>query len=465
MLPLNRFVKTFTIFLAAVLAGTLVHLQSGGASADETVLRSAGPDRVATAVAASRDHRDGATDALIANAWTFPDALSATALAANLDAPLLLTESEELPEAVTAELERLDVDTVWVLGGPSVISWEVQAELMDAGYAVERIAGETRYETARALALEVGPSASGEVVVSLGHHPDPQRAWPDAVAAGALGASPDRLPMLLTAHDHLPAPTREGIAELDPERVLLVGGEAAVEAQVEEAIEALGYPVERIAGASRWDTSVALAESATARSGVDEQPVVFAAGSTFADALAAGALAGNLGAPLVLVPPTELVEPIDAFLREHADRWTEGVLVGGPAAANDFVAESLHAALNDQPAPEPEPEAEHAGDDGERVVETFEGEASWYGARFHGNQTASGERFDMDDHTAAHRTLPFGTRVRVTNTRNGEQVLVRVNDRGPYSGQRVIDLSRAAAEDIGMVSSGTAWVRGEVLED
>lgn len=91
------------------------------------------------------------------------------------------------------------------------------------------------------------------------------------------------------------------------------------------------------------------------------------------------------------------------------------------------------------------------------------GRASWYGRRFHGRRTASGERFNASSHTAAHRSLPFGTRVRVTNLRNGRSVVVRINDRGPYSRGRIIDLSRAAAEAIGMLRTGTAPVRVEVI--
>lgn len=82
------------------------------------------------------------------------------------------------------------------------------------------------------------------------------------------------------------------------------------------------------------------------------------------------------------------------------------------------------------------------------------GVASWYGRQFHGRLTANGERYNMNALTAAHRSLPFGTQVCVRSLVNGKEVLVRINDRGPYSGRRIIDLSRAAAERLGMVSLG-----------
>ncbi len=92
------------------------------------------------------------------------------------------------------------------------------------------------------------------------------------------------------------------------------------------------------------------------------------------------------------------------------------------------------------------------------------GMASWYGPGFHGNRAASGEVFDQNEMTAAHRTLPFGTQVRVTNLNNGQSVVVRINDRGPFTGGRVIDLSAAAARAIGMLNSGVAPVRVEVMQ-
>ena len=91
------------------------------------------------------------------------------------------------------------------------------------------------------------------------------------------------------------------------------------------------------------------------------------------------------------------------------------------------------------------------------------GTASFYAASLHGRPTASGERYDRHALTAAHRTLRFGTRVRVTNTRNGRSVIVRINDRGPFHGGRVLDLSNAAADAIGMTRSGTARITYEVL--
>jgi rare lipoprotein A len=98
------------------------------------------------------------------------------------------------------------------------------------------------------------------------------------------------------------------------------------------------------------------------------------------------------------------------------------------------------------------------------VVEKPEtGEASWYGEEFQGNPTANGETYDLNGLTAAHPTLPFGTTVRVTNLNNSKKILLRINDRGPYFGRRLIDVSKAAAKLLGFVDSGVTPVRVEVV--
>ncbi len=91
------------------------------------------------------------------------------------------------------------------------------------------------------------------------------------------------------------------------------------------------------------------------------------------------------------------------------------------------------------------------------------GLASWYGPRHQGRPTASGEAFDVHALTAAHRTLPLGARVRVTNVENGRTVVVRITDRGPYADERVIDLSYAAGKALGLIERGVARVRLQVL--
>jgi len=94
---------------------------------------------------------------------------------------------------------------------------------------------------------------------------------------------------------------------------------------------------------------------------------------------------------------------------------------------------------------------------------TESGVASYYHDRFHGRKTANGERFDQGAYSAAHKTLPLGTRVRVTRLDSGKSLVVRINDRGPFKKGRIIDLSRRAARDLGMIQEGLTKVKVEVI--
>ena len=140
-----------------------------------------------------------------------------------------------------------------------------------------------------------------------------------------------------------------------------------------------------------------------------------------------------------------------AFASANADTTGSGAII---QPATTTAPEDSSSAADPTSAAIPEAASEE---------ETLEGRASYYGFRFAGKPTANGEAFDPMGMTAAHRTLPFGSRVRVTNTANGRSVVVRINDRGPFLRGRIIDLSRGAAERIGMIRSGLAEVEVEVL--
>lgn len=143
-----------------------------------------------------------------------------------------------------------------------------------------------------------------------------------------------------------------------------------------------------------------------------------------------------------------------------------GLMLVGCASSPRFATRST------PPAPRSEGTTEAAKPDETRptrnpsgkILLTLEGVASFYADDYHGRQTSNGEVFDMNDLTAAHRTFPFGTKVRVTNLENKKSVVVRVNDRGPFKEGRIIDLSLAAAKELDLIKTGTAKVKLEVLE-
>ena len=162
-------------------------------------------------------------------------------------------------------------------------------------------------------------------------------------------------------------------------------------------------------------------------------------------------------------------ESLDAVLAQPLDPFgTASVTETDPGSAKAEEVESDAVASPETPtedtavAPQPvQPPAPPIPQP--RVISVSTGEASWYGPGFYGNRTANGEVFRPGTLTAAHRTLPFGTKVRVTNLWNGRSTVVRINDRGPFIGHRVIDLAHGAANKLGLVASGIAQVRLEVL--
>lgn len=134
------------------------------------------------------------------------------------------------------------------------------------------------------------------------------------------------------------------------------------------------------------------------------------------------------------------------------------------AAASSAVIELVPLQTNpDVTAPSLPDEASAPSDPQEAVL--GRGTASYYAAKFDGRRTASGERFDNGAMTAAHRTLPFGTLVKVTNVANGRSVIVRINDRGPFTRGRMIDVSRAAASELGLVARGHGMVELAIIAD
>jgi len=140
--------------------------------------------------------------------------------------------------------------------------------------------------------------------------------------------------------------------------------------------------------------------------------------------------------------------------------WIAAAILAGCAAEKSSPPVERQVVDDRPPPPAPPPPP------ADRVVKVMSGKAIWYGGDWQGKRTASGERFDKQQMTAAHRSLPFGTRVRVTNLENDHQVVVRINDRGPFGSdrRRVIDVSEAAARQLDFAGHGEIPVKLEVLE-
>ena len=300
---------------------------------DET-LRVFGSSRVTTAIEAARSGWDTASTALLANAGSFADALAAAPLAGALDAPLLLTDGQVLSDGVLAELQRLEVEEVVVLGGTAVITDGVAEAVSAAGITVRRIGGATRTATADALATEVGAADGLAVVASGGSFADP-------LAVAPLAAS-RQLPVFLTDGDGLTEATLQVIGDLGVTDVLVVGGEAVVPSSVADQLTDEGIAVDRRSGADRYGTAVSVLQWAE-ETGADLTEILVATGADFPDALTAGALGARTGRPVLLVDGQGTLPGSTSgeWLADHADTVELAVLLGGEAA----IAEEVRTAL------------------------------------------------------------------------------------------------------------------------
>lgn len=302
--------------------------------------RLAGATRYDTAAAIARAGFASAEIAVVVRGDDFPDALAAGGVAGALQAPILLTLPDRLPDATVAVLRDLGVGTVVVLGGPSAVSPDVEAAIEAMDIAVERYGGTDRYDSAARANTAVFDASirpgrldgSTTAVVASGE------AFADAIAVGTL-AYELRLPILLTRRSVLPDATADFLSSPANgiEQVLVVGGIAAVSSEVLATIEALGPTVRRVAGASRHETATQVADLFPEPSGV-----VIARGDIFPDALAAA----SLGEPILLtVDDRELGDVTAGWLDGHEIPRT--VLGGAPTSWwRPQLGETWHLQLN-----------------------------------------------------------------------------------------------------------------------
>lgn len=306
-----------------------------------SVDRASGDSRVETAVDISETTYPGGADiVVIAKAGDYPDALSGAPLAVAEGGPLLLTDDNVLSPAAAAEIDRLGATRAIMLGGDVALKPAVKSALEARGLTVERIAGSSRFDTAKLVSERIGATRA---VVVEGVNPSPSRGWPDAVAASSWAASTGRAILLVRA-DALPDETADALDGMTD--VVVVGGQVAVSSAVQSAVDAIAGDVSRIAGDTRYDTSVRVVERSLA-DGNTLDVVWLATGTGFADALTAGPAAALTTGVLLLVHGGDAsggTESLD-FLRENRAQVGSVFLVGGNAAISPAVEDAINTAL------------------------------------------------------------------------------------------------------------------------
>lgn len=293
---------------------------------DNATTRVADVDRFATAAAVSQQVPAGVHTVYVAQGFSFPDALSASAVAGSTGAPILLVRSDRLPAVTAQALTRLRPQRIVVLGGTRAIETAVQEELRAYAPVVERIGGSNRYETSALLSRHFAPGISTAYVATGG-------GFADALSGGALAAD-RRSPLLLVEPGRIPDPVRRELTRLQPAKIVVLGGSAAVSDTVLQGLKPYATggasAVSRIEGRDRYEVSAAIAARFTGPG-----TSYLSTGTDYADAITGGAVAGARGAPLLLTRPDDLPGPVRSRLLSLVE--SSGVVLGGPAAVAPIV--------------------------------------------------------------------------------------------------------------------------------
>ena len=302
-----------------------------------------GANRYDTAAQLADLEFDAAADAFLASGEDFPDALAVSYAAGGAGeghGPVLLTGPAQIPSVTQNALADLGVDRVILIGGEDAISADVESELEAGGYDVLRFGGDDRYETAVSVVRNWIEGPEGDMGTLAGDRTvllASGAAFPDALSAGPVAANAE-FPLLLTPPDETHAAVDEALQALNADRVIVVGGEAAVSSDVVAHHQDQGYEVERWAGENRRATANVVADNAIERLGFDPALLVLARGDTYPDALTGSVHAGSNAAPILL---TQDPDRIGAETRQ----WIEGACpevdairaLGGTAAISSGV--------------------------------------------------------------------------------------------------------------------------------
>lgn len=305
-----------TALLATMLPGSV---PAGAAHFTNTEELTA-EDNVGSAVAWSAStFPDGAEEAALGRDDDFPDSLASGVLQSTR--PLLLTKTDALSDPTKAELERLKVKTVHILGGTGAVSTAVEDALKAMNIEVKRYSGPTRIETAVEVARNVAPAATDAVLArAAGDDEDPSRGFADSLAAGGWAAAAT-MPVLLTETDKLSESTATYLKASSIKKVTIVGGRAAVGDTVETQLRALGMTVERVSGPTRFHTALAVAAARGFATAKAAQKVIVAEGQAadaWASGFAAAARSKKDNAPIVLAVGDTLPEPSTTYMSDSA---------------------------------------------------------------------------------------------------------------------------------------------------
>lgn len=319
------------------------------ASDSSEVTRTQGADRYLTAVETSQRYFHSADAAILCTGLNFPDALSAGPFAKLLNAPLLLTRPSVVSDETMAELERLGVSKVYLIGGADVVNESVKAQLEAEGMVTSRIEGADRYATSVALATVMADELGGAWSVDHAFFARGDN-FPDALAVGPVAAGA-LSPIILVKPTEIPAVVADAVDTLNITSGVVVGGPDVVTGTVYDGLEAImqgnggdQYPMERWYGADRYATAIDVIEHGVEIRWIDLDTVGVATGANFPDALGGGAALGRYGSPVMLAK-NPLPTSVTAWLDANAMAIGRVDVFGGSDVVPDAVRDAIAAKL------------------------------------------------------------------------------------------------------------------------
>lgn len=328
------------------------YTQIGMSTAPQEATRISGTDRYLTAVAVSDEHFSASFSVVIATGEDFPDALSASALAGALDAPLLLTRQAFCPTEVLGEIDRLGAENAIVVGGTSTISADAYDDIAAHVSSIQRLAGDNRYHTAERvgyMVVDIMNSSSpagytGEAFIARGDN------FPDALAVAPL-AFARKAPIVLVQPNALPVESARLLQFAPVKSGAVIGGTSAVSATVKAAVDAQlvtngGSVTERWGGADRYATATEVAVNAIENRWLDLDTIGIALGLTFPDALGGGVALGHYGSPFILTRSDSIPEATRVFLSEGEYMFGGMQIFGGTTAIGTSVETELEGYLD-----------------------------------------------------------------------------------------------------------------------
>jgi SpoIID/LytB domain protein len=289
-----------------------------------------GADRYATSVAIANYGWEAGFQTVVIGRGDNPvDALTGSVLAKKHDAPLVLVETNEIPQAVKELLGKQTIHQIFVLGGDSAVSDQTVKELNQYATQVTRVHGHDRYTTSVEVAKKVG--IPNEAFITFGNTNSP-----DALSIASYAAR-NQIPILFTEKEQLPATVEAYLKGNNIRKVTVIGGQAVVSDQVYNRLKDFTDVISRVSGADRYATSVAIVNEYN----LDPRNLFFAQGERFIDALPGSVLAANMGAPLLLTEKDELPTVLEGYLKEEIHFIPSIHYLGGTAAISNQTREGI----------------------------------------------------------------------------------------------------------------------------